>query len=66
MNSDAFAITLLVAPLVVAGIVAAVNSEATNGAARRQAGEGWFLGYIVNPVLWMIVKLCDWTDGSTH
>lgn len=78
MNSDAFVITILVAPLVVAGIVAAVNSEATNGATERleawtralqrrtAASGGWFLGYIVNPVLWMIVKLSDWTDGFTH
>lgn len=77
-NSNAFAITLVIAPLVVAGIVAAVNSEATNGATeRREAGTrarqrrtaasgGWFLGYIVNPVRWMIVRLCAWTDGFAH
>ena len=66
MDSNTLGFLLLVAPLVVAGIIAAANSEASNGATesveawtrarqrRTSASQGWFLGYIVNPVLWMI------------
>ena len=78
MSQSAFSLVLLMIPALVGGIVAAINSNGFNDATERveawtrlrqqgtSASKGWFLGYIVNPVLWMIVKFCDWTDGFTH
>jgi len=78
MESRTVALLLWLAPLLTAGIIAAVNSEATNAATesaeawirakqlRTSCSRGWFLGYVVNPVLWAIVKFSAWTDGFTH
>jgi len=78
MTQSAFNLVLLVIPALVGGIVAAINSDGFNNATERveawtrmrqrgtSASKGWFLGYVVNPVLWMIIKFCDWTDDFTH
>ena len=71
-------IVLLMIPAVIGGIIAAVNSsriydaiENAEASLRRwqqqtSASSGWFSSYISNPILWVIVKFCDWTDGFTH
>lgn len=71
-------LVLLVIPALAGGIIAAINSGELNDATERleawirlrqrstSASNGWFLGYVVNPVLWIIVKFCDWTDDFTH
>lgn len=65
-------------PLVIGGIVAAVNSDDINGATERAeawarerqrrtaASTGRFAKYVLNPLLWSIVRFCDWTDGFAH
>jgi hypothetical protein len=75
---QAYTIILLISPLVIGGIIAALNSEGVNTAtekaeawARKTQGNiskknGWFSRYIINPILWIIVKFCDWTDDFTH
>ncbi len=78
MNKETLNIILLLSPLVIGGVIAAINSDGTNNATER--AEGWtrrtqkkaslsngkFSRYIANPILWAIVKFCDWTDGFTH
>lgn len=69
---------LAATPLVVGGVIAAVNLDASNAVTERVEAwararyertserPGWFLRYVVNPLLWMIVTFCAWTDGFTH
>jgi len=30
------------------------------------ARTGWVSRYVVHPLLWILVRFCDWTDGFTH
>lgn len=78
MNPETLRIILLLSPLVIGGIIAAINSDGTNNATEN--AESWtrktqsktslsnskFSRYIANPILWLIVKFCDWTDAFTH
>jgi hypothetical protein len=70
--------TLLVAPIVIGGIIAAINNEGLNGTIEKvepwvrrrqqvaaQRG-GWFSKYVTHPILWTVTKFCDWTDGIAH
>lgn len=69
---------LLASPLVIGGIIAAVNSDGMNNATEKaeawirrtqskiSSKKGWFYGYILNPILWLIVKFSDWTDDFKH
>ena len=78
MTQETLNIILLVSPLVVGGIIAAINSDSSNNATEKAEAwtrrtqskvslkNGWFNRYIVNPILWIIVKFCDWTDSFTH
>jgi|CXWL01.1.fsa_nt_gi hypothetical protein len=71
-------IVFLMFPAVIGGIIAAGNSsriydaiESAEASLRRwqkqtSASSGWFSSYIFNPVLWVIVKFCDWTDKFSH
>ena len=72
-------ITLLwFSPLIVGGIIAAINSTNVNDSTekveswtrRMQAKvaqkSGWFYNLVINPVLWIVVKFCDWTDSFVH
>jgi hypothetical protein len=78
MTQETINIILIVSPLIVGGIIAAVNSNGINDATekveawvrKRQQiasnSNGWFSKYILNPVLWLVVKFSDWTDSFTH
>ncbi|MDY0343027.1 MAG: hypothetical protein RBR28_05600 [Lentimicrobium sp.] len=78
MNQDTINILILVSPLLVGGIIAAINANSVNDTTEKaeawtrrtqinvSAKSGWFYSYIVNPMLWTIVKLSDWTDSFTH
>jgi uncharacterized membrane protein len=78
MKREAINIILLAAPIAIGGIIAALNSDSINNttenaeawARKTQSNislkRGWFSRYIINPILWIIVKFCDWTDGFTH
>ena len=69
---------LWLVPLFVGAIVAAINKDRVNevtesiearfrGWKQRTAGrDGFLFRYILNPLLWTIVKFFDWTDGFTH
>jgi uncharacterized membrane protein len=77
MSNAAFSLFVL-GPVIAGAIIAALNSDTSNGATerveawvrQRQQGTsgsaGWFKRYVFNPLLWTIVKFCDWTDGFTH
>lgn len=77
-DGNALGVVLLVAPLVVAALIAAFNLDASNSAtepieawlrARQRltaAKPGSFQRYVVHPPPWAIVKGCDWTDGFSH
>lgn len=78
MTQETLNTLVFISPLIVGGIIAAINGEATNNAtenaeawARRAQANissktGWLNGYILNPILWMIVKFSDWTDSFSH
>jgi len=65
-------------PAASGAIIAAINSNQINDTTERaeawirtrqqrtSASSGWFSRYIFNPLLWVIVKFCEWTDGFTH
>ena len=71
-------LVLLVAPLAVGGVLAALNASSLNDAMERS--EAWvrerqkgtssssnaFSKYAANPLLWVVVMFCDWTDGFAH
>jgi hypothetical protein len=71
-------ILLLLSPALVGAIIAALNSDAVNDATEK--AEAWVRNkqkqvsskpgrlyrYILNPILSIIVKFCDWTDNLSH
>ena len=78
MTQETLNIILLLTPLVIGGIIAAMNSDSVNTTtenaeawtrktqSKTSLKDGWFSRYIANPILWIIVKFSDWTDGFTH
>ena len=68
----------MLTPLVIGGIIAAMNSERVNNTtenaeawtrktqSKTSLKDGWLSRYIINPILWIIVKFSDWTNGFTH
>ena len=78
MKQETINLILLLSPLAIGGIIAVMNSESVNNSTekaeswtRKTQGntsqkEGWFSRYLVNPVLWIMVKFSDWTDSFTH
>jgi hypothetical protein len=78
MNQDTINFLLWILPLLIGGIIAAINSESVNDTTEKaeswtrqtqinvSARSSWFYQYIINPVLWIIVKFSDWTDSFTH
>jgi len=71
-------IILFTLPLVIGGIIAIINSTGVNNTIEKfeawirkrqqktSINSGWFAKYIINPMLWLIVKFSDWTDGFAH
>jgi hypothetical protein len=78
MKNSIFIILLWLSPIIIGGIIAAINSESVNSLTekveawvRRTQGklskkQGWFYQYILNPIFWIVVKFSDWTDSFTH
>jgi hypothetical protein len=78
MKQETLFLILGLSPLVIGGIIAAVNSLAVNNStekieawARKQQSsaatkKGWLSRYIINPILWLLVKFFNWTDSFTH
>ena len=70
--------TLLISPLVIGGIIAGINTESVNNTTEKAEAwarkthskvtlkKGWFSRYIIQPILWLLVKFSDWTDGFVH
>jgi hypothetical protein len=70
-------LALLLAPALAGGILAAFDTQAVNDTTERVEGwtrkrqatasQGGFLAkYVFNPLLWAVVKFCDWTDGFAN
>jgi hypothetical protein len=78
MSQETFDVIVLLMPLFLGGLIAAVNAtqfnNLTEGAeakvrnwqSRTSGRTGFFFRYVVNPPLWSIVKFCDWTDNFVH
>ncbi|MCX6278365.1 MAG: hypothetical protein NT004_09735 [Bacteroidetes bacterium] len=78
MNQDIINILILVSPLIIGGIIAAINATSVNDTTENveawtrrtqtkvSTKSNWFYSFIINPILWIIVKFCDWTDSFTH
>lgn len=76
--SQPLRILLGLSPLIVGIIVGAINSEVVNTASEKfelwfrknqssvSKKKNWFSRYIINPVLFVIVKFSDWTDDFQH
>ena len=71
-------IIVLFLPLVIGGVIAAINADELNDLVdklevwlrrrkqRLAEKRGWFSKYVVGPLLWAIVAVCDWTNGFLH
>lgn len=78
MNQELTLAILAAFPLLIGGIIAAVNFEAINNGTEKaeawirrmynkvSAKKGWFASLILFPILWVLVKFSDWTDSFTH
>ena len=78
MNEQQIGILILISPLVIGGIIAAINSTAINKATesveaatrsrqnKTAAGNSKLSRYVTNPILYAIVLFCNWTDGFKH
>ena len=78
MKNEILIIFLWCLPIIIGGIIAALNSESVNELtekieawARRtqvilSGKTGWFYSYILHPIFWILVKFSDWTDSFTH
>jgi hypothetical protein len=78
MTQEMKYIMILISPLVLGGLIAAFNMKSINKGTesietrlrRKQANaiikRGWFYRFMINPVLWIIIKFCDWTDSFSH
>lgn len=78
MTHNTINLLLIVSPLVIGVIIAAMNSEGFNGAIEKS--EAWIRRvqskvaakssnlnrYLINPFLWLIVKFSDLTASFTH
>jgi len=71
-------IILLIAPLLIGAVIAAVNAEDLNDLfdrleawlrrrkQRTAEQKGWFSKKVIAPLLWSVVAVCDWTTGFLH
>jgi len=78
MKQETLNLILLLTPILIGGVIAAINSEGVNATTEKAEAwtrrtqsitaqkSGWFSRYLANPILWLIVKFSDWTDGFTH
>lgn len=78
MSQETLNVVLLLVPVLIGAVIAAINTsqvnDATEGAEARLRGwqqrtsarTGFVSRYVFNPLLWAIVKFCDWTDGFDH
>jgi len=78
MGNEILVIFLWLLPLIIGGIIAAVNSDSVNDftekieawSRRMQSTisekEGWFYKYLLYPIFGTLVKFSDWTDSFTH
>ena len=78
MTQSLIIIIISLIPLVLAGIIAIMNSEAVNNTTekvesliRRVQGSvaqksNWFSRFVASPILWLIVLFFNWTDGFNH
>jgi len=78
MNQETINILLLLTPLLIGGIIAAVNATSVNDTTEKAEAwsrrtktnistkDGWFYNYILNPIFWTVVKFSDWTDSFAH
>jgi len=78
MNQEKINILVFVSPLIIGGIITAINVNSVNDTTEKveawtrrtqtnvSTKNGWFYRYIINPILWTIVKFSDWTDSFTH
>ena len=78
MNQQTINSLIWISPLLAGGIIAAINANSVNDATEKaeawtrrtqtsvSARRNWFFRYIINPLLWTIVKFCDWTDSFAH
>ena len=78
MNQETINILIWISPLIIGGIIAAVNAESVNENTEKaewwirriqskvSTKSSWYNSYIINPILWLIVKFSDWTDSFIH
>ena len=78
MRPETIRLILMIVPLIVGGIIAALNSEEINNVTEK--AEAWtrqtqskiskkktlLNRYLINPVLYTLVVFSDWTDSFTH
>ena len=78
MRQETINVIFFLSPIVIGGIIAAINADSVNDITEKAeawtrktqykvaSNNGWFNKYITNPILWIIVKFSDWTDDFSH
>ena len=78
MSQETWNVVLMLVPLLIGALIAATNKNQVNDATeaaearlrewqrRASVRTGFFFRYGINPLLWTIVKFCDWSDGFAH
>jgi hypothetical protein len=77
-NSPLVEIALLLLPLIFGALIAALNKDGINNFTEKIEShirklqtkiapkQGRISRFVIKPLLWIIVKLCDWTDSFAH
>lgn len=78
MKQETTNVILIFTPLIIGGIIAALNRDNINDITEKveswvrkthsntASKSGWASRFVANPILWLVVKFCDWTDAFTH
>ncbi len=78
MTQESQNILLFSIPLIIGGIIAAINTDVVNNVTEKieswtrkkqlrfSQKRGRFSRYIVHPILWVMIQFFNWTDGLSH
>lgn len=78
MNNQTQIILILLVPIFIGAIIAIINHNKINDITERielwfrnslantKTKKGKFNKFIIYPIVWLIVKFSDWTDGFSH
>lgn len=78
MKSETIRIIIMILPIVIGGIIAAINTSSVNNLIETSEAwvrrtqkffsvkKNWFARYLFNPLFWAIVSFYDWNNFFSH